>query len=241
MQSRTWISMLLLTGLFVVISTASNGQEAIGSTTSVKPQAEANTRTLSTGSSVYSKELIHTGDIGVANLRFHDNSNLNVGPKSSVRLDKFVYEPNKSAGSVAVEAARGSFRFATGAQSKGSYQVKTPYGTLGIRGWNVTRGWQTAVSRSATLSQLGDSSWKTENDVVLGRQQMCGPWSHSLGRKPAPARSQRSLSVLREQRAKMRLVWAFRLMLGFSTWITLSSIKGGADWLVFSFGILNDL
>jgi hypothetical protein len=134
MQSRTWISMLLLTGLFVVISTASNGQEAIGSTTSVKPQAEANTRTLSTGSSVYSKELIHTGDIGVANLRFHDNSNLSVGPKSSVRLDKFVYESNKSAGSVAVEAARGSFRFATGAQSKGSYQVKTPYGTLGIRG-----------------------------------------------------------------------------------------------------------
>ena len=152
--------MLLLTGLFLVISTASNGQEAIGSTTSVKPQAEANTRTLSTGSSVYSKELIqppvkrrlawafrltvrlsffailpaHTGDIGVANLRFHDNSNLNVGPKSSVRLDKFVYESNKSAGSVAVEAARGSFRFATGAQSKGSYQVKTPYGTLGIRG-----------------------------------------------------------------------------------------------------------
>ena len=97
MQSRTWISMLLLTGLFVVISTASNGQEAIGSTTSVKPQAEANTRTLSTGSSVYSKELIHTGDIGVANLRFHDNSNLNVGPKSSVRLDKFVYDSNKSA------------------------------------------------------------------------------------------------------------------------------------------------
>jgi hypothetical protein len=82
----------------------------------------------------YSKELIHTEESGVANLRFHDNSNLSVGPKSSVRLDKFVYDPNKSAGSVAVEAARGSFRFATGAQSKGSYQVKTPYGTLGIRG-----------------------------------------------------------------------------------------------------------
>ena len=41
MQSRTWISTLLLTGLFALISTASNGQEAIGSTTSVKPQAEA--------------------------------------------------------------------------------------------------------------------------------------------------------------------------------------------------------
>ena len=125
---------LLFVVLFVLHSTASSGQEAIGSATSVKPQAEANARTLSGGSTVYSKELIHTGDAGVADLRFHDNSNLSVGPKSNVRLDKFVYDPNKSAGGVAVEATRGSFRFVTGSQSKGSYQVKTPYGTLGIRG-----------------------------------------------------------------------------------------------------------
>ena len=134
MQSRTWISTLLLTGSLALISTASRGQEAIGSTTSLKPQAEANSRMLSTGGSVYSKELIHTGDSGAANLRFHDNSNLSVGPQSSVRLDKFVYDPNKTAGSFAVEAARGSFRFAAGSQSRGSYQVKTPYGTLGVRG-----------------------------------------------------------------------------------------------------------
>jgi hypothetical protein len=118
----------------VLHSTTARTQEAIGSATSVKPQAEANTRTLSSGSSVYSKELVRTGDAGVADLRFHDNSNLSLGPKSSVRLDKFVYDPNKSAGGVAVEATRGSFRFVTGSQSRGSYQVKTPYGTLGIRG-----------------------------------------------------------------------------------------------------------
>src|SRR5271169_3253426 len=129
MNLRKTTSALLLLGLFVLQSNTSRGQEAIGSATSVKPQAEANTRTLSSGSSVYSKELVRTGDAGVADLRFHDNSNLSLGPKSSVRLDKFVYDPNKSAGGVAVEATRGSFRFVTGSQSKGSYQVKTPYGT----------------------------------------------------------------------------------------------------------------
>ena len=138
MQSRFWISALLPAVLFALQSTASNGQEAIGSAISVKPQAEGNhegnTRTLSGGGAVYSKETIHTGDAGVADLRFHDNSNLSVGPKSSVRLDKFVYDPNKSTGGVALEATRGSFRFVTGSQSKGSYQVKTPYGTLGVRG-----------------------------------------------------------------------------------------------------------
>jgi hypothetical protein len=131
---KTTSALLLAVGLFVLQSTTARTQEAIGSATSVKPQAEANTRTLSTGSSVYSKELVRTGDAGVADLRFRDNSNLSVGPKSSVRLDKFVYDPNKSAGGVAVEATRGSFRLVTGSQSRGSYQVKTPYGTLGIRG-----------------------------------------------------------------------------------------------------------
>jgi hypothetical protein len=137
MRNTLWVPALLLVALFALQSTASNGQE-IGSATSVKPQAEGthegSTRTLSGGSGVHARELIRTGDAGVADLRFHDNSNLSVGPKSSVRLDKFVYDPNKSSGSVAVEATRGSFRFVTGSQSRGSYQVKTPYGTLGIRG-----------------------------------------------------------------------------------------------------------
>ena len=41
----------------------------------------------------------------MADLRFHDNSNLSRG--LNVRLDKFVYDPNNSAGGVAVEATRG--------------------------------------------------------------------------------------------------------------------------------------
>jgi hypothetical protein len=112
-------------------STASHGQEAIGSATTVKPQAEANSRMLSGGTAVYLRDLVHTGDAAVADLKFHDNTDLSVGPKSSVRLDKLVCDPNKSA---PIEATRGSFRFVTGSQNKGSYQVKTPYGTLSIRG-----------------------------------------------------------------------------------------------------------
>jgi len=132
-ESRLWLWALLPAASLALHSTASNGQE-IGSATTVKPQAEANSRMLSSGSSVYSRDLIHTGDAGVADLRFRDNTNLSVGPRSSVRLDKFVYDPNKSSGGVAIEATRGSFRFVTGSQSKGSYDVKTPYGTLGVRG-----------------------------------------------------------------------------------------------------------
>jgi hypothetical protein len=135
MQSRTWIPALLLAGLFALLSTASNAQQAIGKATSVRPQAEgSHGGTLSGGSNVYSAETVRTGDSGQADLQFHDSSSLSVGPKSSVRLDKFVYDPNKSTGTIAIQATRGSFRFVTGSQGKGNVQVKTPYGTLGVRG-----------------------------------------------------------------------------------------------------------
>ena len=121
--------------VFVLHVTASGAQEVIGKATSVRPQAEGSRAgPLSGGSSVYSKETVRTGDTGQADLQFHDSSNLTVGPKSSVRLDKFVYDSNKSASTVAIQATRGSFRFVTGSQGKGAVQVKTPYGTLGVRG-----------------------------------------------------------------------------------------------------------
>src|SRR5262245_44798742 len=121
--------------LVVLQATASHAQEVIGKATSVTPQATgSHAGTLSGGSSVYSKETIRTGQTGQAGLQFKDNSNLNVGSNSSVHLDKFVYDPNKSASTVAIQATRGSFRFVTGSQGKGNVQVKTPYGTLGVRG-----------------------------------------------------------------------------------------------------------
>ena len=137
MWGRGVTSALLLAAAIALPTTATIAQEAIGKATSVKPQAEGThggTRTLAGGAEVYSKETVRTGDSGQADLRFLDSSNLSVGPKSSVRLDKFVYDPNKSAGAVAIQATRGSFRFVTGSQGGGSYQIKTPYGTLGVRG-----------------------------------------------------------------------------------------------------------
>ena len=135
MQRRNWIPIFSLAILLALQVTVSHAQEAIGKATSVRPQAEgSHAGPLSGGSNVYSKETVRTGDSGQADLKFHDSSNLTVGPKSSVRLDKFVYDPNKSASTVAIQATKGSFRFVTGSQGKGNYQVKTPYGTLGVRG-----------------------------------------------------------------------------------------------------------
>jgi hypothetical protein len=132
---RLWISTLSLVVAVAMASTVANAQSAIGTARSVKPDASGSVGgTLSAGSGVYQNESVKTGSSGQAGLQFKDQSNLNVGPSSSVRLDKFVYDPNKGSGTVAIEAARGAFRFSTGSQNKGEVKIKTPSGTLGIRG-----------------------------------------------------------------------------------------------------------
>jgi hypothetical protein len=110
-------------------------QQQIGSTRSVKPAAHGTVAgTLSVGAGVHANETIGTDAGGVAGLQFHDQSNLDVGPNSSVRLDRFIYNPNRGAGQVILDATKGSFRFTTGNQNSKAYKVKTPYGTLGVRG-----------------------------------------------------------------------------------------------------------
>jgi hypothetical protein len=133
-SGRPWFSAPLLV-LFAVVSTSTNAQTRIGTAQSVKPEATGSMAgTLSAGSGVHANETVKTGSVGEAGLRFLDESNLKVGPSSQVRLDKFVYDPNKGNGTVTMDAARGLLRFSTGAQNKGEVQIKTPSGTLGIRG-----------------------------------------------------------------------------------------------------------
>ena len=131
---RNLMPAVTLAVLFALYSTASNAQSRIGSTTSVQPEASGSVGgTLSVGTGVHANETVKTGSAGQAGLRFNDQSNLSVGHSSSVRLDKFVYDPNKGTSSAVIEATRGTFRFSTGAQG-GQVKIKTPYGTLGTRG-----------------------------------------------------------------------------------------------------------
>ena len=121
--------------VFFAIGSAVANAQTIGSATSVQPEASGSMGgTLSVGSGVQANETVKTGSSGKAGLQFHDQSNLSVGPSSSVRLDKFVYDPNKGTRSMAIEATRGAFRFSSGGQNGGEIKIRTPSGTLGIRG-----------------------------------------------------------------------------------------------------------
>jgi len=139
MPKHLWASVGALAMLFTVQSTVSLAQTPkIGGATAVKNQVRGNvggtTQRILKGSNVYSDEVVHTSAASVADLKFLDDTTLTVGPISEIRLDKFVYDPSGSAGSVVINVTRGAFRFVTGKQDPKAYQIKTPYGTLGIRG-----------------------------------------------------------------------------------------------------------
>ncbi len=145
MNRCQWTPALLLTALFAIQSTACNAEPpttnaqspTIGVAASVKPSAEGgvepNLQPLSPGNELHASDTVRTGDLGEADLVFIDRSNLSVGPKSEVVLDKFVYDPVGSASQVIMQAPRGTFQFTT-TQDNGAYQLKTPYGTLNVRG-----------------------------------------------------------------------------------------------------------
>ena len=134
-----WRSLALVLAIIPIsLPEIAIAQSNIGSASSVKNRVDGviggQARSLSAGSAVHSNELIRSGDDSIANLVLIDQTKLSVGPKSEVRLDKFVYNPDQRSGAVVIQATRGAYRFATGTQDSKNYQIKTPYATLGVRG-----------------------------------------------------------------------------------------------------------
>ena len=133
MDTRERVPALVLAAIVALLPVAA-GAQSIGSAAAVKPDAQGGGSPLQSGSSLYANETVRTGQSGVAELRFADETKLSVGPTSTVRLDKFVYDPSKGGGKVVINASRGAYRFVTGVQDPRNYEIKTPYATLGVRG-----------------------------------------------------------------------------------------------------------
>ena len=86
------------------------------------------------GDGVVANQVIQTATESTAQLLFLDQTTLSVGPSAEVTLDRFVFDPNRSAGSVVIEATRGAFRFITGSQAPENYTIVTPVATMGVLG-----------------------------------------------------------------------------------------------------------
>jgi hypothetical protein len=92
-------------------------------------------RDLTYDEAVFADERVDTDADSSTNLVFLDRTNLYVGAHSSVVLDKFVYDPTSGNGDVAIDFAKGAFRFVTGhIKNKQDVSLRTPTATMTIRG-----------------------------------------------------------------------------------------------------------
>jgi hypothetical protein len=112
--------------------------DAIGRVTEVARKTTADTagahRELDLGSDVAARDTVVTDKVGKAALRFVDDTQLSIGPNSSVRLDNFVFSRPSDPSAFVIRATRGVFRFATGRGDHDAYRIHTPTATLGVRG-----------------------------------------------------------------------------------------------------------
>lgn len=96
-------------------------------------------RVLRVGIDVQANERVTTKADDRAHVVFLDGTALTVGPNSVLVIDKYVYDPDRKAGEMALSTTKGVFRFVGGSISKNSeVTIKTPSATIGIRGGIAT-------------------------------------------------------------------------------------------------------
>ena len=85
------------------------------------------------GDAVYRDEGVRTRVDSKARLVLVDQTNVTIGPSSTIKLDRFVYEGPKQRGTIVLNLAKGTSRLIIGDADKRAYMIVTPTAAIGIR------------------------------------------------------------------------------------------------------------
>jgi hypothetical protein len=80
---------------------------------------------------------VQTANASMLQIMLLDRSNFTVGSNARVTIDRFVYDPQRSASAVGASVARGAFRFMSGKavhNMPGKTAITTPVASIGVRG-----------------------------------------------------------------------------------------------------------
>ena len=91
-------------------------------------------RTLGVGNGVFANERIQTANQSAAQLQFLDQAKLRIGPSATVVLDRFVFNPDRTAREGTVQVTTGAARWIGGVSQPGTHRVRTPHAIIGVRG-----------------------------------------------------------------------------------------------------------
>ncbi|MDO6718225.1 FecR family protein [Psychrosphaera sp. 1_MG-2023] len=133
-------SVLLLSGLMFISN--SQAQTAAGKTLVTRGEVSAisssgaDTRKLKRRSPIYSSDVVSTGANAKAQLRMTDGGMIALKENSELLISDYKFSDDNGRGSVVMELVKGGLRSVTGSikAESGDYKLKTPVGSIGIRG-----------------------------------------------------------------------------------------------------------
>ena len=125
----------------LLVSSVSYAATTAGKTMVVKGQVEAfevidDKRRLKRRSPIYSEDTVATSSNSKAQFRMTDGTLLAIKESSKLNISEYQYTPGSDNNSAVIELVEGGLRSVTGAikANNGSYKLKTPVGSIGIRG-----------------------------------------------------------------------------------------------------------
>src|SRR3954451_3967192 len=137
MRNGFFIGLTLAAALCGAAPLSANAQERIGRAALIRndvSQISPRVIKISAGDEIFRDETVRTAADADAKFVLRDDTNLSLGPSSTLKLDRAVFSGQTSAGDIAVKLSTGAFRFITGNSAKESYKIVTPLATIGVRG-----------------------------------------------------------------------------------------------------------
>ncbi len=129
---------LLLTMVLILSEAAVAAGAPVGKVVSaaatVRASGNTGARVLTKNADIFFLDRISTNATGVGEFEFSDGTKLAVGPSASLVVDQFVFKNKSKFEKLGLSAAKGTFRWISGHSPSSAYKIRTPLGTMGIRG-----------------------------------------------------------------------------------------------------------
>lgn len=129
--------------LLLLINATDAIAQVVGSVTKVQKHAQVGATPATVGTPVSMNVEVRTGPDARLEITFRDGTLLTLGENARVLVNRYVYNPGASIGTLALTASQGALRFATGKLGKMSNKdvtVVTPQAALAVRGTDFWAG-----------------------------------------------------------------------------------------------------
>jgi len=148
----------------------SNDESPIGAVQEIAGDAtvthlDGTTSTIGPGTAIYAGDVVETGENGVVNIMFVDETTFAVSEDSKISIDEYVFDPSTQSGTNNFSVLKGMFVFTSGLIGRDDpddVHINTPSGSIGIRGTiiagNVDNGEITVIEGAIVLQDHNGNS-----------------------------------------------------------------------------------